>query len=343
MVNTDKITINDVARLAGVSKRTVSRVINGSPLVGENTRKKIETVIKEVNFQPDKQARGLASKRSYLIGLVYDNPDALYIDQIQRAILDVCASQGFELVVHPCHWKEESFVDGCLQFIYRSKVDGVIIVPPVSESQMLADALQQIKYPYVRIASASLDDPENTVVSDERAAMRDIVEHLVSLKHTEIAMITGPLEYRSSQERLGGIQAAAREFCIDLPPSRITEGNNSYESGVICGEKLLTKPNRPTAIFANNDEMAAGVVRAARDLDIHIPKELSLVGFDDNLYASRIVPSLTTMRRPVDKLAKIATQKLIKAFNKEAVASNHDNSVRPYLIERESSAMSKQG
>ncbi|QSX32127.1 LacI family DNA-binding transcriptional regulator [Shewanella avicenniae] len=333
-----KVTINDVARITGVSKRTVSRVINRSPLVGEETRKRIEQVIAELNFQPDKQARGLASRRSYLLGLIYDNPDALYIDQVQRGVLSVCTELGYELVVHPCKWREADFVDNCLKFIARSNVDGVLILPPVSESKQLAKALADAEHPYVRIASADLDDHENIVISNEREAMDEIVQHLLDLGHERIGMITGPLSYYSSQERMVGIVTAAKNAGKPIAEQYIVEGKNTYESGLKCAEQLLALEPRPSAIFANNDETAAGVVRVAHTKGINVPEQLSVVGFDDNLFASRVIPSLTTMKRPVEELAILATKKLLHRCQPEFFNHPLETVITPYLIKRESSA-----
>lgn len=336
-------TINDVARVAGVSKRTVSRVINGSALVGESTREKVQAVIQQLNFLPDKQARGLASKRSFLLGVIYDNPDALYIDQVQRGALDICTSLGYELVVHPCQWEREDFIDDCLSFVRRSRVDGVLILPPVSESRELAKALREKDVPYVRIASADLDDHSNIVISKDRAAMKEIAEHLTELGHKDIAIISGPRHFCSSQERLEGLIGSLRERGIEIPAHRLLEGKNSYETGIECAKQIFAEKPYPTAIFANNDEMAAGVVRVAKDFDISIPEQLALVGFDDNVLASRIVPSLTTIRRPVEEIASLATQKLIQAFLPESEAKQLDWEVTPYLIVRESTSASSKG
>lgn len=330
------ITINDVARISGVSKRTVSRVINGSPMVGKATRERVEAVIKEVKFQPDKQARGLASNRSYLLGLIYDNPDALYIDQVQRGALSICSTLGFELVVHPCQWQSEDFIDDCLNFINRSRVDGVIIIPPVSESDQLAQTLKSINLPYIRIASTDLEDSDNIVISNDRAAMPDIAQHLVELGHKDIAMITGPMTFYSSQERFNGFKDALAERHLPLAEDFILQGENSYESGIELATSLLKMSPRPTAIFANNDEMAAGAVRAATDLGIKVPDELSIAGFDDNIIASRIIPSLTTIRRPVEKIASSATQKLIQSISPDQTSENKKIAIKPYLITRES-------
>ncbi|WP_217877195.1 LacI family DNA-binding transcriptional regulator [Pseudoalteromonas shioyasakiensis] len=332
------VTINDIARLSGVSKRTVSRVINSSPAVGEATREKVLEIIKQTGFSPDKQARGLASSRSYLLGLIYDNPDALYIDEVQRGALSVCAELGYELVVHPGSAKREDFVDDCLRFISRSKLDGVIILPPVSENKELAAALRDVDCPYVRLASVDLDDADNIVVSDERAAMRDMADHLVELGHQDIGFISGPQNYRSSIERLAGFLAELQVYDVNLPAEYIVEGKNSYDSGLECARELLNKQPRPTAIVANNDEMAAAVLRVANNQGIKVPEQLSVAGFDDNILASRIIPSLTTIRRPVFNMACLAVQKLINRSRGNQDKLPMPKTVTPHLVTRESTS-----
>lgn len=332
------VTINDIARLSGVSKRTVSRVINSSPAVGEATREKVLEIIKQTGFSPDKQARGLASSRSYLLGLIYDNPDALYIDEVQRGALSVCAELGYELVVHPGSAKREDFVDDCLRFIARSKLDGVIILPPVSENKELAAALRDVDCPYVRLASVDLDDADNIVVSDERAAMRDMADHLVELGHQDIGFISGPQNYRSSIERLAGFLAELQVYDVNLPAEYIVEGKNSYDSGLECARELLNKQPRPTAIVANNDEMAAAVLRVANNQGIKVPEQLSVAGFDDNILASRIIPSLTTIRRPVFNMACLAVQKLINRSRGNQDKLPMPKTVTPHLVTRESTS-----
>lgn len=331
------ITINDVAKHAGVSKRTVSRVINRSPLVGESTRERVEKIIAELNFTPDKQARGLASSRSYLLGVIYEHFDSLSIEQVQRGALSVCAELGYELVVHPCKSAEAGFVEKCIASISKSKLDGVIILPPISENKELAAALREINCSYERIASVDFDDNDNLVVSDERMAMKEMAEHFISLGHKEIAFISGPLKYRSSMERMDGFLTELKNADVEIPKIRIKEGQNSYQSGIECARKLLSSGHKPTAILANNDEMALGVIRVAHDLGIKIPEELSVAGFDDNILASRIIPSLTTIHRPIDNMAALATQKLInKTQSVHSLPLKAKAQVKPYLITRES-------
>ncbi|MGQ8364971.1 LacI family DNA-binding transcriptional regulator [Glaciecola sp. 1036] len=329
-------TINDVARLAGVSKRTVSRVINGASNVGKETRERIQSIINETGFAPDKQARGLAASRSFLIGLIYDNPDALYIDQVQRGVLSICSEKGYELVVHPCRYDSPDFVNDCVNFVRRSNIDGVIILPPVSESKSLAEALQSSGINYVRMASVDLDDHRNIVVSDDRAALRDLARYMVSLGHRDIGIISGPKHYYSSTERLEGFLEAVTELDVQISSTRIVEGKNTYESGIECGRTLLIQSPRVTAIFANNDEMAAGVLKVAHEMGISVPEELSVAGFDDNLLASRVIPSLTTIQRPVGDMAALAARKIIAHIEGTELSDIDTYLVKPQLMIRES-------
>src|SRR5690349_2281448 len=148
-----RATINDIARLAGVSKKTVSRVINQSPFVKGETRARIDAVIQRIGYAPDPQARGLAFRRSFLIGLVYDNPNAQYIVNTQEGALDALRGSGFELVVHPCDRFSEDYIPGVRRFVERQKLHGVILLPPVSEDEALARVIREIDCQCVRLAS----------------------------------------------------------------------------------------------------------------------------------------------------------------------------------------------
>ncbi|GAC22054.1 LacI family DNA-binding transcriptional regulator [Paraglaciecola arctica] len=329
-------TINDVARLSGVSKRTVSRVINGASNVGKATREKIDQVISDLNFSPDKQARGLAANRSYLLGLIYDNPDAMFIDQVQRGVLKICSAKGYELVVHPCTYRNSDFIDDCSNFVKRSNIDGVIILSPVSESKELASSLREQNIKYVRMASVDLDDHANMVVSDDRAALSDLARYLVSLGHSNMAVISGPKQFCSSIERLEGFCQTLNLLGVEIPEERIIEGENSYESGISCARRLLIQSPRPQVIFANTDEMAAGVLKVAHEMGISVPEQLSIAGFDDNLLASRVIPSLTTIQRPVSDMAQLAAKKIIATIEGAQLDIEDEYLVKPHLIIRES-------
>ena len=190
-----KATINDIARLAGVSKKTVSRVINDSPLVKPDTRAKVHALMREYGYAPDPQARGLAFRRSFLIGLVFDNPTAQYIVNIQYGVLDALRDSGYELVVHPCDSKSEGYVDGIRRFVQQQKLHGVILIPRVSEDEALAEALRAIDCRYVRIASVAMDEPGRMLVTHDRSAGAEAANYLESLGHRRIGLITGPKRY----------------------------------------------------------------------------------------------------------------------------------------------------
>src|SRR5690606_33173504 len=197
-------TINDIARLAGVSKKTVSRVINRSPLVRADTREKVEALMREVGYVPDPLARGLAFRRSFLIGMIYDNPTAQYIVDFQYGALDAMRNSGFDLVVHPCDSRSPDYVSGVRSFVLQQKLHGVMLVPRVSEDQALADMLQEVGCRYARVAAVCLDAPERSVITHDRDGAAEVADYLQTLGHRDIAMITGPAAYRSAMERTEG-------------------------------------------------------------------------------------------------------------------------------------------
>jgi LacI family transcriptional regulator len=331
-----RATINDIARLASVSKKTVSRVINQSPFVKEETRAKIDAVIQQIGYQPDPQARGLAFRRSFLIGLVYDNPNAQYIVNIQEGALEALRGSGFELVVHPCDRRSEDFVPGVRRFVERQKLHGVILLPPVSEDPNLTRALQELDCEYVRVASLTLDTAAHMVASNDYEATIEVGKYLEALGHRRIGLIAGPSQHRSAHERQRGFVSALQQRGVKIAPECIVEGNYTFDSGVVCAEALLALSPRPTAIFACNDEMAAGVYKAAYRMGIKIPEDLSVVGFDDGPLASRLWPPLTTVRLPIRDIGRLAASKLLP-HAREAGPSTPAMVFVPHLIVRDSS------
>ena len=333
-----KHTINDIARLANVSKKTVSRVINESPFVREETRARITEIIKRVGFTPDPQARALAFRRSFLIGLIYDNPNAPYVINFQEGALVALRRAGYELVVHPCDRHSDDFLVDIRRFISRQKLDGVVMLPPVSENPVLADMLRKLECPYIRVISAALDDPKNLIMSMDRQSAAEVAEHLAKLGHRRIAMIMGPRTYRSAIERLEGFSNALADRGLSLPPEFIAEGAYTFESGAACADALLARSPRPTAIFAGNDETAAGVYRTAYLRGVKIPDDLTVVGFDDSPLASRLCPSLTTMRQPIRDMGRMAAEKLVaKVAGIDGGPAITATNVLPHLVVRESS------
>ncbi|KAF1013284.1 MAG: putative HTH-type transcriptional repressor ExuR [Stenotrophomonas maltophilia] len=326
-------TINDIARLSGVSKKTVSRIINNSPLVRKDTRDKVEALMRDVGYTPDPLARGLAFRRSFLIGMIYDNPTAQYIVDMQYGALDALRGSSYELVVHPCDSRSPGYIDGVRRFVQQQKLHGVILVPRASEDQALANMLDEIGCRFTRVAALPLDESSQMVVTHDRDGAAEAADYLLSLGHRDIALITGPSVYRSAHERTAGFLDALARRGIELQKERIIEAGYTFESGVAAAEKLLLGKQRPTAIFTGNDEMAAGVYKVALRSGISIPRQLSIIGYDDSPLASRLWPPLTSVRRHTRDIGRTATTMLIQP---DGQAPLQIASVRPHLIVRDS-------
>ncbi len=312
-------TINDVAREAGVSKKTVSRVINQSPLLNDDTRARVEAVIAELGYVPNPQARALALRRNFLIGLVHDNPNAQTVLRVQRGILEVLRGTEFELIVRPVDRGSPTMLEDVRAFLERQRPYGALLLPPISENDALAQLCVSIGCRYVRMGSAMLDGPDHMVASNDREAVKEAVTYLIEMGHRRIGLVQGPHGFRSAAERRAGFEAALEAAGISQPRSLIADGTYTFESGLQAGERLLDLLPRPTAIFCSNDEMAAGVLHVARQRGLDVPADLSIVGFDDTSLAAHIWPPLTTVRWPVATMARSAALKLVGGMEGEAV------------------------
>lgn len=304
-------TINDVARLAGVSKKTVSRVINNSPLLNDETRERVEGIIKQLGYVPNPQARALALRRNFLVGLIHDNPNAQTVINVQQGILDALHDTEFGLVVRPLDRTSPRMLEDVRNFLERQRLFGVVIMPPLSENDELARLCDELGVRYTRMGSAELDDPDHLVASNDRQAVCEAVNYLIEQGHRRIGLIEGPHGFRSAAERRLGFEDALRGSKIKLPRSLIAEGSYTFETGLRAGNLLLDLVPPPTAIFASNDEMAAGVLHAARQRGLDVPEDLSIVGFDDTAIAAHIWPPLTTVRWPIISMARSAALKLV--------------------------------
>ncbi|MCR6658487.1 MAG: LacI family DNA-binding transcriptional regulator [Asticcacaulis sp.] len=310
-----KATINDVARLAGVSKKTVSRVINNSPSVHARTRDEIADIITRIGFRPDPQARGLAFRRALLIGLIYDNPNAQYIVNMQMGALDRLRGSGIELVVHPCTWHSETFVSELRDFLESQRPSGVIVLPPIAEDRRLLDLLDELNVPRVRVTARTSGD-SNTSIGREIVSCDDIGcaeagAHIAELGHRRIGYIGGNPDYPSAHVRRHGFETGLAAHGTAIAPDLDETGNYSFESGYAAARRLLSRPDRPTAIICANDEMAAGAYKAAFEAGLRIPGDLTLIGFDDAPIADRLSPPLTTVRLPTREMARMAADLLV--------------------------------
>ncbi len=313
-------------------------MINDSPFVKEETRLKVNAIIRDVGFEPDPQARGLAFRRSFLIGMIYDNPTPQYVVNMQQGILDAMRNTSYGLLVHPCERTSATYLSELRTFIERQKLFGVILTPSISEDERLVKMLREFDCEYVRVASVMLDKPSAMVVTHDNLGAAEAAHHLAEIGHQRIAHISGPPSFRSAHERRRGFREALSQRGLKLRPSYDREGNYTFDSGIAVARELLALKPRPTAIFAGNDEMAAGVYKVAHELGLDIPRELSVIGFDDSATALRLWPVLTSVRLPVRDMGKLATDKLFGRLAKKRPAESEVTEVIPKLIVRESTA-----
>ncbi|NNF66825.1 MAG: LacI family DNA-binding transcriptional regulator [Gammaproteobacteria bacterium] len=310
-----RATIADVARLAGVSIKTVSRVANNEPNVRDGTRDKVLKVISDLNYRPNPSARSLASKRSYLIGLLYDNPSASYLVNIQDGALMASRAANYDLIIHPCVYKDPNLGTEIQMMISQSKVDGLVLTPPLSDMDSVAELLDGIGMPYVRVAPADRTVENAAIYTNDEEACTEMTVHLHSLGHKDIGFVIGHPDHGAVNQRFDGYRAGLRQCGLPFRQELVTQGYNSFESGIACGKQFLSLDKAPTAIFASNDDMAAGVMKVAHERGISIPQQLSVAGFDDIPLASYLWPALTTIRQPIPEMALAATNLLLNKLD----------------------------
>ncbi|MAF29498.1 MAG: LacI family transcriptional regulator [Croceicoccus sp.] len=314
-------TINDVARVAGVSKKTVSRVINRSPLLKDDTRQKVESVIAELGYVPNPQARALALRRNFLLGLLHDNPNAQTVLNFQIGVLDAIRDTNFALVVRPVNRHSPNMLDDIRDFLEKQRLYGVFILPPISENEELAALCRELDCAYVRMGSTQLDSPQYLVESNDREIVASAVDHLVEMGHRRIGLIEGPEGFRSAFERREGFLDGIRRHGLEYRAEWHAPGQYTFDSGIEAAERILSLPDRPSAIFVSNDEMAAASMHVARNKGLLVPDDLSIIGFDDSPIASHIWPPLTTVRWPIREMASVAAHKLIDSEDADQLPS----------------------
>lgn len=336
--NGGKLTITDIARMAGVSKKTVSRVINHSGLVKPETRDRILKIVAEHDYRPDPQARALALRRSNLIAFISNQPNPQYIVSMQSGILSAVTGTPYQIVIRPCDRSSPTLYDEIEELVTHQKLFGVILTPSISEDDKLVGLLRQLKCPYVRIAAVSLDSPENMIETHDYVGAAEAARHIANLGHTRIAHIKGPDTFLSAKERLRGFRVGLAEFGLDVAEKYLLTGGYTFDSGVECGRQLIEMDAPPTAVFCGNDEMALGVFKAARDAGIRIPEDLSVIGYDDSPIAERIWPTLTSVRLPIKHMGRIAAQLLVSNHDRVSMEPPSAVSVMPSLAVRSSTA-----
>ncbi len=337
-------TIKDVASHAGVSLKTVSRVVNRESSVRADTREKVERAIELLGYRPDPSARSLRSAHSYAIGLVYDNPNAHYVISMQDGVLSACRERGFGLQIHPCDSSQPRLAEELCAMAKRSRLAGLVLAPPMSEQPELIATLQANDIDFVRIIAAR-EDPRDglpCVYVDDRDAAYAITEHLIQLGHTRIGFLWGEPHHRSSPERYQGYADALKDYGIALNKKLILPGRYAFDDGFRGARKLLALKEPPSAIFGSNDEIAAGVLAAARSTGLDVPWDLSIAGFEDNPFSKQAWPALTTARQSTAEIGRHAALRLIAELQAQgAHPALRNEGFVPELVVRGSTAPPK--
>ena len=329
-----RTTISDVAREAGVSTKTVSRVFNNEPNVSDEVKARVRAAAEVLNYHPNVLAQALVRRRSHLIGLVYENPSPSYVVELQMGVLERLRDERYRLVVIPVSSvaEREREVVGLLR---SAALDGVVLAPPASDNPRILADLTAAGIRFARIAPTQNLDAGPSNLIDDVAAARQAAQHLLDLGHRDIAVIKGDPEHASSVARTQGYEEAFAAAGLTIPERWIKQGLFTRDSGYRAAVEILDQSSRPTAVLAQNDDMAVGALIAARERGIDVPGQMSVVGFDDSEVSRITWPRVTTIRQPVFEMAVSAADMVIAQLDKGNVVMRRDHPFQ--LLVRESS------
>ncbi|MDE2497854.1 MAG: LacI family DNA-binding transcriptional regulator [Xanthomonadaceae bacterium] len=333
----ESATLDDVASKAGVSAKTVSRVVNGERSVRPQTRERVLRAIEQLGYRPNLLARGLSGAHAYTVGLIYDNPNAYYIIAMQQGALTACDALNFGLQIRTCNSRSPALAEDLRNFVHRSRLSGLVLTTPVSERAASLRKLAAYDIPFVRILSAA-DDPDDEfpcVYVDDRDAAYAIVSHLLQLGHVRIGFLQGGKHHHASAERLKGYKDALQHYGVPLRKELMIAGDYVFDDGFRGAWRLFDLAEPPTAIFGCNDEIAAGALAAAQAAGLHVPYDVSIAGFEDSPFSRHSWPPLTTARQRADVIVERATRMLISRINGNDI---ENEGFTPELVVRGSTA-----
>jgi LacI family transcriptional regulator len=303
-------TMADVAKLAGVSAMTVSRVMNGKGLVRESTRRKVAEAVASLNYTPNQEARNLAGSKPIRVGFLYSNPSAAYLSEFLVGLLTQSGLNNVQLFVEKCEAGEQEAEHA--KRLIDNGLDGIILPPPLCDSEAVLAPINAAGIPAVVVACGLPDPVLGAVSIDDYEAAWFMTRHLITLGHQRIGFVVGHPNQTASARRLEGYRAAIADKGADAGAELVVQGMFTYRSGLDAAEQLLALAERPTAIFASNDDMAAAAVAVAHRLGLDVPGDLTVTGFDDTALATTIWPELTTVRQPIAGMAREAVQSLVR-------------------------------
>ncbi len=308
-------TIIDVARRAGVSPMTVSRVINGKQAVRPATREAVQVAIDALGFAPSAVARALAGGEEIRICLLFSNPSTSFLSELLMGSLEQASHHNVMLAVEKL--AEPLSVEAVLAHLKQSRINGIILPPPLCDSPAMLEALRAAGIRAVTLAASHRPEHFSSINMDDRLAAREMTRHLVALGHQRIGFIKGNPAYNSGQRRFEGYVAALADAGLPLEEELVAQGLFNYRSGLDAAEQLLDLPEPPTAIFACNDDMAAAAVAIAHGRGLDVPGDLTVCGFDDTPLATTIWPELTTVHQPISDMARAAVDLLVRDLREQ--------------------------
>ena len=305
-------TIHTVAALAGVSIKTVSRVLNGGRHVAGETQARVQAAVTALSFQPSAAAQALGGGRSRIVVLLCDNPNPHFLFEMQAGALAACRPARHQLIVQPYDRSTGGLADEVADMVDPLRPHGVILTPPASDDARLIALLLERQVPFVRVSPSEPSDVSSSVRIDNEAAAHAAVTHLLDGGHRRIGLITGPPDYPISHRRTAGARRAIAERALPWDEALVVPGHFDAASGRHGAAALLALARPPSAIFAANDDMAAGVLALAHERGLTLPGDLSVVGFDRTDVAALVWPPLTTVAQPFRDLGREAAALLVR-------------------------------
>jgi LacI family transcriptional regulator len=328
------VTIYDVAREANVSMATVSRVVNGNPNVKPATRKKVVEVIERLGYRPNAVARGLASKKTTTVGVIIPDISNIFFAELARGIEDIATMYKYNIILSNSDQNTEKELH-LLNTMLGKQVDGIVFMG----GNITEEHVREFEMSPVPIVLAgTVEDSEKvpSVNIDYQAAAYDAVKELIDKGHKKVAYVSGPFHDKINNDaKLPGYKQALEEAGIPYNEDLVIEGDYTYDSGLEAWQRLSELNDKPTAVFAGNDEMALGVVHGAQDEGVNIPEEAEIISFDNTRLALMVRPQLTSIVQPLYDIGAVAMRLLTKYMNKEAVDENIV--VLPHRIEERGS------
>jgi DNA-binding LacI/PurR family transcriptional regulator len=325
--------IKEVARLARVSTATVSRTINGSEKVTAETAERVRRAIETLKFYPNTNARALGSGRSSLYGLIISDITNPFFPELVKSFEDVAVQFGQEVLIANTNYDPHR-MEVCVTRMLQRKVDGVAIMTSEMEEHLI-DELSSRRIPLVFLDTGTPQDGISNITIDYAAGIDAAVEHLVGLGHSSIGFISGPMDLTSARVRQQAFSQSLRRKGLQLDPNLVEEGNHRMDGGHKAMTQMLAKKHRPTAILTSNDMTAIGAIGALSEHGLKVPRDMSVIGFDDIELSAFTQPALTTVRLSRQEIARVAFRALYDNRG-DATAKGAEYRVEPTLVERKS-------